>query len=47
MDATTDDGDAKMELSEEEQVEQLRRVAEKYKERFEASTWISDVLAGF
>lgn len=47
MDALAEGDDAKMELSEEEQVKQLRAVAERYKEKFEGSNWIKDVLTGF
>lgn len=47
VDALADDGDTKMELSENEQIEQLRIVAEKYKERFESSSWIKDVRTAF
>lgn len=41
------DGDEAMALSEEAQIEELRKVAERYKDRFEASPWIRDVLAAF
>lgn len=39
--------DSAMQLSEEAQVEELRKVAEEYRERFESSPWVQSLLEGF
>ncbi len=36
-----------MQLSEEAQVEELRKVAEEYRARFESSPWVQSLLEGF
>lgn len=39
--------DSVMQLSEEAQVEELRKVAEEYRTRFESSPWVQSLLEGF
>lgn len=41
------DGDAEMELSEDAQIDELRRVAEEYKERFEGNTWVKSLMESY
>lgn len=40
-------GDVAMALSEEAQFEELKRVAEEYKERFEGNSWVKGLMESY